>query len=100
MYQPGQVQCLSFGHGKPLELGRGGAILTDDRDLYEWASCARSDGRDLRITPWNEQTLFEQGYHYCPTLELCELGLQKLPLVNTVSRYIQYPDLRSINFNA
>jgi dTDP-4-amino-4,6-dideoxygalactose transaminase len=97
MYQPGQVQCVSFGHGKPLQLGKGGAILTDDKDLYEWASRARSDGRDLRINPWQQQELFTQGYHYCPTLELCEQGLEKLSTIDTEPKYVQYPDLRNIN---
>jgi dTDP-4-amino-4,6-dideoxygalactose transaminase len=97
MYRKGQMQCLSFGHGKSLQLGKGGAILTDDSDAYAWLSRARSDGRDLRITPWQQQQEFDIGYHYCPTLELCEQGLKKLQLVNTKSKYIQYPDLRKIN---
>jgi dTDP-4-amino-4,6-dideoxygalactose transaminase len=88
---------VSFGHGKPLQLGKGGAILTDDVELYEWASLARSDGRDLRISPWEQQEYFTQGYHYCPTLELCEQGLKKLSTVDTEPKYYQYPDLRKIN---
>ena len=35
MYRPGAMQCLSFGHGKPLHIGRGGAILLDDPAAYE-----------------------------------------------------------------
>jgi len=97
MYQAGQAQCISFGHRKPLQLGRGGAILTDDAELYEWASLARSDGRDLRISPWEQQEYFTQGYHYCPTLELCEQGLNKLSTADTEPKYYQYPDLRKIN---
>ena len=34
MYRPGQFQCLSFGWTKPLQLGRVGAILTNDVDAY------------------------------------------------------------------
>jgi dTDP-4-amino-4,6-dideoxygalactose transaminase len=34
MYNPGTIQCLSFGHGKPLELGKAGAVLTDDVEVY------------------------------------------------------------------
>ena len=97
MYRSGQIQCVSFGHGKPLQLGKGGAILTDDPKLYEWASLARSDGRDLRIEPWQDQKVFTQGYHYCPTLELCKLGLEKLTTIDTEPKYYQYPDLRNIN---
>jgi len=97
MYRSGQIQCVSFGHGKPLQLGKGGAILTDDPKLYEWASLARSDGRDLRIEPWQDQKVFTQGYHYGPTLELCKLGLEKLTTIDTEPKYYQYPDLRNIN---
>jgi dTDP-4-amino-4,6-dideoxygalactose transaminase len=97
MYRSGQIQCVSFGHGKPLQLGKGGAILTDNPKLYEWASLARSDGRDLRIEPWQDQEVFTQGYHYCPTLELCNLGLEKLTTIDTEPKYYQYPDLRKIH---
>ena len=32
MYRSGQMQCLSFGNTKPLQLGRVGAILLDDEE--------------------------------------------------------------------
>ena len=98
MYRKYQLQCLSFGNGKPLELGKAGAILTDSQTAYETLSCMRSDGRDLRIAPWQNQKTFGQGYHYCPTLETCALGLEKLPLVEQEPKYHQYPDLRTIDF--
>jgi dTDP-4-amino-4,6-dideoxygalactose transaminase len=98
MYRPGQMQCLSFGYGKPLSIGKAGAILLDNKDEYETLSRMRSDGRDLHIAPWQDQLEFKQGYHYCPTLETCALGLEKLPLVDEKPKYIQYPDLRTIDF--
>ena len=98
MYRRKQLQCLSFGNGKPLELGKCGAILTDSVGAYETLSRMRSDGRDLRIAPWQNQKTFGQGYHYCPTLETCALGLEKLPLVEQEPKYHQYPDLRTIDF--
>ena len=98
MYRAGQMQCLSFGNGKPLQLGRVGAILLDNQAEYKELSCMRSDGRDLSILPWMNQGIFKQGYHYCPTLESCALGLEKLPLVDEKPKYIQYPDLRTIDF--
>jgi len=98
MYRPGQIQCLSFGHGKPLSIGKAGAILLDNFDEYEILSRMRSDGRDLRIVPWQDQREFRQGYHYCPTLETCSLGLERLPLVDEKPKYILYPDLRTIDF--
>ena len=34
MYVSGSIQCISFGRSKPMEIGQGGCILTDDVDLY------------------------------------------------------------------
>lgn len=96
MYRPGQMQCLSFGNGKPLNLGRVGAILLDDKDAYDYISMARSDGRDLRIFPWPDQKVFPIGYHYFPTLEDCERGIKLLPTVDQVTKYVQYNDCRLI----
>jgi dTDP-4-amino-4,6-dideoxygalactose transaminase len=98
MYKPGQMQCLSFGHGKPLSVGRAGAILTDSREQYRALSMMRSDGRDLLISPWEQQQTFGEGYHYCPTLETCRLGIEKLHTVDQEPKYHQYPDLRTVDF--
>jgi hypothetical protein len=100
MYRPGMKQCVSFGHSKPLSIGKAGAILLDKKWEYEELSRMRSDGRDLRITPWQDQTSFGEGYHYCPTLETCELGIEKLPFVDTEPKYHQYPDLRKLDFKS
>jgi dTDP-4-amino-4,6-dideoxygalactose transaminase len=100
MYRAGQMQCLSFGHSKPLSIGKGGAILTDSYAQYRELSLMRSDGRDLLISPWERQQTFSEGYHYCPTLETCALGIEKLPLVDQEPKYHQYPDLRTIDFSS
>jgi dTDP-4-amino-4,6-dideoxygalactose transaminase len=99
MYRSGQVQCLSFGNTKPLQLGRVGAILLDDAQAYRVLSCMRSDGRDLTISPWTDQQQFGPGYHYCPTLEDCAQGLEKLAFVQPQCQEVRYPDLREISFN-
>jgi dTDP-4-amino-4,6-dideoxygalactose transaminase len=96
MYRPKQLQCLSFGRGKPLQIGRGGAILTDDAEVYDRLIRMRYDGRDLRIAPWQKQITFKVGYHYKPTIEEAELGLKLLPSVNDQPKYIEYPDCREI----
>ena len=96
MYRSGMLQCLSFGNGKPLQIGRGGAILTDDVEVYDQLSMMRYDGRDLRVTPWPEQLTFRVGYHYKPTIEEAELGLELLPAVNEKPKYVEYPDCRTI----
>ena len=98
MYRPGQMQCLSFGWTKPLQLGKAGAILLDDCEAYQKFSRQRSDGRDLRI-PWEVETELILGYHYCPTLELCVRGLELLPDVDPKSQPGVYPDCRNIPFS-
>jgi hypothetical protein len=96
MYRKGQMQCLSFGYSKPLDIGRGGAILLDDRQTYETLIRQRSDGRDLKISPWESQKVFEIGYHYRPTIEDAVRGLELLPTVDQEPKYVEYPDLREI----
>jgi len=99
MYRPGMMQCLSFGHGKPLQIGRGGAILLDDKEAYDTILMQRYDGRDLNTIPWESQQAFRVGYHYKPTLEEAALGLVLLEGVkvnNPIPIHVDYPDLRNI----
>lgn len=96
MYRQGQMQCLSFGHSKPLNIGHGGAILLDDSIAYNKLIKQRYDGRDLKIAPWESQKVFEVGYHYRPTIEDAYRGLELLPTVDQTPKYHKYPDLREI----
>lgn len=99
MYRPGMMQCLSFGHDKPLHIGRGGAILLDDRAAYDELILMRYDGRNLNIKPWIEQKQFRVGYHYKPTPEEAELGLALLEGVKfdrPAPKHVNYADLRQI----
>jgi dTDP-4-amino-4,6-dideoxygalactose transaminase len=95
MYRSGQMQCLSFGWTKPLQLGKAGAILLDDREAYKKFSLQRADGRDLHV-PWETETDLILGYHYCPTLELCARGLELLFTIEPKSQPGVYPDCRNI----
>jgi len=99
MYRAGMKQCLSFGHGKTLQIGRGGAILLDNPDAYRKIIRMRYDGRDLAITPWQNQKTFAVGYHYKPTPEEADRGLElltNLKLHCPPPIKVQYPDLRQI----
>ena len=96
MYRPGQLQCLSFGYSKPLEIGRGGAILTDDIEVYDTIKHQCYDGRDLSISPWEDQKIFKVGYHYRPTIEEAVRALELLPNIDQEPKYKEYPDLRNI----
>lgn len=99
MYRTGMRQCLSFGNGKPLQLGRCGAILLDNEKDHDILSRWRSDGRDLRQSPWQNYPV-DQGYHYCPTLETCKEGINKLQLIDQKPKYQHYPDCRKLNWTS
>ena len=72
------LMCLSFQYQKHLSLGRGGMILTDDRETKNKLKCMSYDGRTPDI-PWREQNIKSIGYHYYMTPETAQLGLDKLP---------------------
>lgn len=97
MYRAGQVQCLSFGHGKPLSVGKCGAILLNDVQAYRSLSQMRSDGRDLHVSPWQAQPVLTSGWHYCPTLETVALARERLPAVQPQCQTVTYPDCRKVS---
>ena len=99
MYVAGKIQCISFGRTKPLEIGQGGCILTDNEDLYRQASMMRYDGRDLRISPWVAQKEMTVGYHYYMRPEECVTGMNLLnnkTFTTQEDRHFVYPDCREI----
>lgn len=108
MYRSGTLQCLSFGRTKPLQVGRGGCILTDDEEFYRRASRMRYDGRDIFQYSigvehsWEVQKDFEIGYHYYMRPEDCVTGLNLLEQKNflqQVDRFYNYPDCRKIRIH-
>jgi dTDP-4-amino-4,6-dideoxygalactose transaminase len=101
MYRKGAMQCLSFGHSKPLDNGRGGAILLDDKKAYDAIIQMRYDGRDLNVVPWIDQQDFKIGYHYKLNPEECVTATNKLKeYINNnkyLPKFVEYPDCRRIN---
>ena len=99
MYRPDTMQCLSFGHTKPLQIGHGGAIILDDKQAYDKIIRMRYDGRDLNISPWQSQKEFTVGYHYRPSIEDAVQGLALLEGLKEhcpEPQHVDYPDLRTI----
>jgi dTDP-4-amino-4,6-dideoxygalactose transaminase len=100
MYKNGQMQCLSFGLTKPLEIGRGGAILLDDVGTYKWLKMASYDGRDLSCLPWESQQNFNIGYHYMIRPEECIDGMNEMITNNISHSYThKYPNINNITIN-
>lgn len=101
MYQPGSIQCISFGMSKPLQIGLGGCILTDNQQLYQRASRMRYDGRDIfNYSPWSQQKEFTVGYHYYLRPEECVVGLNLLcnqQFTTQTEKHFAYPDCRNVS---
>ena len=100
MYRKKQYQCLSFGHSKPLDNVRGGAILLDNEEHYKQLKMMSYDGRDPAHDRWPDQKVFKQGFHYMMRYEECDSAT--LLLENYISsgdfehRYKPYPDVSEI----
>lgn len=79
----GKFTVLSFQHKKVLSLGRGGMILTNDKNAYDWLIRARYDGRTPGI-PHKIDNVTQIGYHMYMTPEQAADGLLKFEkLVST-----------------
>ena len=98
-YIPNSLMCLSFQFQKHLSLGRGGMILTDDKESKDELKKMSYDGR-VPDSPWRDQNISTMGYHYYMTPETAMLGLDKLPLaIETEPRewnVKDWPDLRKM----
>ena len=98
MYVGGDnFQTLSFQIKKRLPIGRGGMILTNDKEAYDWLVKARYDGRDLD-KPQIEDNIESFGYHMYMTPEDAARGLILFNELNTEHEdshnWQSYKDLR------
>ena len=99
-YIPGTFMGVSFQYQKHLSLGRGGIILTDDKEAAVQLKKMSYDGRIPNV-PWREQNIDTIGYHYYMTPEVAQNGLNKLSeAINTPPRQwvvTDWPDLTQMN---
>ena len=75
-YIPKSFMCISFQFQKHLSLGRGGIILTDDKEARDELKKMSYDGR-TPDKPWREQNVTTMGYQYYMTPETAQKGLDK-----------------------
>lgn len=100
-YRPGTLTCISFQFKKHLPIGRGGMILLDDESLYQRLQKMTRDGRDPRVTQW-EDDVQELGFHYNITPEDSARGIllfhelqHRAPVIWD---WTCYPDLGSMSY--
>lgn len=80
MYISNTYFCLSFHHRKTLKIGRGGAILTDDKAFVDWACPMIYDGRHKYVNHADDN--YECiGYHMYMTPEDAAVGLLKFETI-------------------
>ncbi len=97
-----KIVCVSFADGAPLDIGGGGAILTNSKEAYDWLKRAANDGRDADIKFWQDQKDFSSGFHYSMRESDAAIGLEKLAnndIAECDFGYGNYPDLRDILIN-
>jgi len=87
MYHGG-MQCLSFHVKKALPIGRGGMILLNDKDAYEWLKKARFDGRNP--IPMNEDYFDMIGWNAYMEPANAARGIQ---LLQVYKNKREFPDL-------
>jgi dTDP-4-amino-4,6-dideoxygalactose transaminase len=101
MYVPGTYTCLSFtGPYKHLKLGKGGAILTDNKEAYEWFKRARFSGR--HECSYHDDVLDMLGWNFYMMPEIAARGLLLMTQFYDLSgkpfsnedKELPYPDLR------
>lgn len=100
MYVPGSFMCLSFtGPHKHMNLGKGGAILTDDYQAYLWFKKARLSGRSEFSYMDDDLTMLGWNFYMMP--EIATRGLLMIQAfydtdgkpVDNEDREFPYPDL-------
>lgn len=77
------LQTLSFQIKKRLPIGKGGAILTNSLEAYNWLKLASYDGRDLKTDYTSKQHIKLMGWHYYMTPEDAARGIilfDRLPI--------------------
>ena len=99
-YLPTTFMCISFQFQKHLSLGRGGVILTDNKEAAIELKKMTYDGRIPNV-PWREQNIKTIGYHYYMTPETAQNGLDKFDeAVNTPPKQWNvndWPDLTKMD---
>jgi len=92
-YVPGEVQVLSFQQKKSLPIGKGGAVLSDNKELIEHIRTLSFDGRDYSTFYRDQNQKYHvPAYHMNITPEQCAKGLLILQSICEGKRPISFKD--------
>ena len=98
-YVADSFMCLSFQQKKTLPIGRGGMILTSDKNAAAWFKKASYDGRS-RHKKWKEDPIQMLGFHYYMTPEDAARGILLLEELGAnpvlTGGFSDYPDISQL----
>ena len=81
MYITNTYYCVSFHRRKHIQIGKGGMILLDDKNAYEWLKVARYEGRHMD-TLYKDDSFDIIGWNmYMPPEQAAE-GLELFKKIN------------------
>lgn len=97
MYRGGMV-CLSFHQKKALPIGKGGAILLNDKQAYTTLKRMSWDGRDASISVADDLANIIPGFHMNMTPNDAATGVLLLNSYkgDKIGSYADYPDISTI----
>ena len=90
MYIPNTFMCLSFHIKKHLKIGKGGMILTDNKEAVDWFRESRYDGRSEKL--YHEDDIKNIGWNMYMTPQEASHGLSLMQNLEW-----SYPDLDENN---
>ena len=81
MFQPNTYHCLSFHIRKHIPIGKGGMILTDDKEAYDWFRTVRYEGRSMskdgvNYVLYKDDEIKSMGWNMYMTPEQASRGLE------------------------
>jgi hypothetical protein len=81
MYKPNTYHCLSFHIRKHIPIGKGGMILLDDKEAYDWFRTVRYEGRTIgedgvNYMLYKDDPIKSMGWNMYMTPEQAARGLE------------------------
>ena len=95
MYVKNSLYCVSFQYRKGIPIGRGGMILTDNKEYYDLLKKMRFNGRTDGTTQKDDE--YMKGWNMYMTPEQAARGLTLLSILpeknKDIASWQDYPDI-------
>lgn len=92
MYIKDSFMCLSFHLRKCLPIGKGGIVLMDSFEAYQWMQLAVYEGRDRRIPHDSIEDIVINGWNMYMTPEEAAYGIDLFEEYVKKAKELNFPD--------